>query len=78
MLADAAFSVYSSISEEEENYFETIKTKFVGAYASKALIDAFRVELQARTCKESENLVVYAAELRRLVKQSFPKYNEEA
>ena len=78
MLGDAAFSVYSLLSEKEQNDFEKIKTKFVGAYASKALIDAFRTELQARTRKEGENLVVYAVELRRLVKRAFPKCNEEA
>ena len=34
--------------------------------------------MQAQTRKEGENLVVYAAELRRLVKRAFPKYNDEA
>ncbi|MEW8548468.1 MAG: zinc finger CCHC domain-containing protein [Candidatus Thiodiazotropha sp.] len=78
MLGDAAFSVFSSLSEREQNDFEAIKSKFLAAYSSKAMIDAFRAELQARTRKDGENLVVYAAELRRLVKRAFPKYNEEA
>lgn len=78
MLGDAAFSVFSSLTELEQNDFNSIKSKFLAAYSSKAMIDAFKAELQARTRKDGENLVVYAAELRRLVKRAFPKYNVEA
>ena len=78
MLGDAAFSVYASLSELEQSDFESIKAKFRSAYSSNALIDAFRSELQSRSRKEGENLVVYASELRRLVRRAFPKYNEEA
>ena len=73
MLGDAAFSVYSSLLELEQNDFGLIKSKFLSAYSSKAMTDAFRVELQSRMRKDGENLVVYAAELRRLVKRAFPK-----
>ena len=78
MLGDAAFSVYSSLSDLEQNDFGLIKSKFLSAYSSKAMIDAFRAELQSRMRKDGENLVVYAAELRRLVKRAFPKYNADA
>ena len=34
MLGDAAFSVFSSLTELEQNDFETIKSKFLAAYSS--------------------------------------------
>ena len=78
LLGDAAFSVFLSLTELEQNDFDTMKSKFLAAYSSNAMIDAFRAELQSRVRRDGENLVVYAAELRRLVKRAFPKYNEEA
>lgn len=78
MLGDAAFAVYSSLPDREQADFEVVKKRFSEAYSSTALIDAFRAELQKRARKDGENLVVYVAELRRLVQRAYPKYNEEA
>ena len=78
MLGDAAFAIYSSLPEQEQTDFQMVKSWFSEAYSSKALIDAFRAELQTRIRKDGENLVVYIAELRHLVQRAYPKYNEEA
>ena len=78
MLGEAAFAIYSSLPEQEQSDFQMVKSRFSEAYSSKALIDAFRAELQTRIRKDGENLIVYIAELRRLVQTAYPKYNEEA
>ena len=78
MLGDAAFAIYSSLTEAEQGNFEAMKTKLSEAYSSTAFRDAFRAELQVRARKEGESMVVYAAELRRLGQRAYPKNNEEA
>ncbi len=83
LLGDPAFALYKSIVipaklPPKTMHYGYVKSQFIEAFQSEALVDAFRAQLAKRKRKEGENLAVFAGELRRLVERAYPKYNAEA
>ena len=78
VLGGPAFTVYRELAPDRKDNYDRVKADFTAAFSSETYIEAFRAELTTRGRKPNENLVVYAGELRRLVRRAYPKYNAEA
>ena len=77
-LSKAAFLLWDSLPATVQGDYEAAKNKLKEAFGQKQYLDRFRANLSARPRAQRESLVVYAAEISRLVAEAFPDYGKNA
>lgn len=77
-LSKAAFLLWDSLPVTVQSDYKAVKERLKEAFGHKQYLDRFRANLAARPRAAHESLVVYAAEINRLVLEAFPDYGKNA
>lgn len=77
-LSKAAFLLWDNLPATVQSDYSAVKERLKEAFGRKQFLNRFRTDLSARPRAPHESLVVYAAEISRLVSEAFPDYGENA
>ena len=75
-LSGPADKVYQSLPEGVRNNYQQLRTELSRIFNNEQFLRKFRDSLTARVRAPKENIEVYLAELRTLVAQAFPTYDQ--
>ncbi|KAI8493132.1 hypothetical protein Bbelb_291360 [Branchiostoma belcheri] len=73
-----ALRFYLGLPRQARATYSTLTQRLATAFSKEHYIYTFRQSLQERTRQPGEPLIVFALDLRRLVSQAYPEYNEAA
>ena len=77
-LSRAAFLLWDSLPTTVQADYSAVKERLKEAFGRKQFLDRFRANLSARSRAPHESLVVFAADISRLVAEAFPDYERNA
>ena len=77
-LSGSAFTVWESLPESEKKDFGKVKTTLSEVFGRTTYLTNFRSCITARVRLPSEPIEVFSAAIATLVREAFPKYDEDA
>ena len=77
-LSGSAFTVWESLPDSEKKDFEKVKTTLSEVFGRTTYLTNFRSCITARLRLPSEPIEVFSAAIATLVREAFPKYDDDA